>query len=36
MSGLYAEFVRKALPLAEKEAGVKLTKDPDVRVTMWR
>jgi enterochelin esterase-like enzyme len=35
MSGLYAEFVeREVLPLAEKEAGVKLTKDPDGRATM--
>jgi len=35
MSGLYAEFVEKeVLPLAEKEASVKLTKDPDGRATM--
>ena len=35
MSGLYAEFVEKeVLPLAEKQAGVKLTKDPDGRATM--
>jgi enterochelin esterase-like enzyme len=35
MSGLYAEFVEKeVLPRAEKEAGVKLTKDPDARATM--
>ena len=35
MSGLYAEFVEKeVLPLAEKEANVKLTKDPDGRATM--
>jgi iron(III)-enterobactin esterase len=35
MSGLYAEFVEKeVLPLAEKEASVKLTKDPDARATM--
>jgi len=34
MSGLYAEFVEKeVLPRAEKEAGVKLTKDPDARAT---
>jgi len=35
MSGLYAEFVEKeVLPLVEKEANVKLTKDPDGRATM--
>ncbi len=35
MSGKYAEFVEKeVLPLAEKTAGVKLTKDPDGRATM--
>jgi enterochelin esterase family protein len=35
MSGLYAEFVEKeVLPRVEKEANVKLTKDPDGRVTM--
>jgi iron(III)-enterobactin esterase len=35
MSGLYAEFVEKeVLPLVEKEANVKLTKDPDARATM--
>jgi len=35
MSGKYAEFVeREVLPLVEKEASVKLTKDPDGRVTM--
>ena len=35
MSGLYAEFVEKeVLPLAEKEAKVKLTKNPDGRATM--
>jgi len=35
MSGLYAEFVEsEVLPLVEKEAGVKLTKDPDGRATM--
>jgi enterochelin esterase-like enzyme len=35
MSGLYAEFVEKeVLPLVEKRAGVKLTKDPDGRATM--
>jgi enterochelin esterase-like enzyme len=35
MSGLYAEFVEKeVLPLAEKTANVKLTKDPDGRATM--
>ena len=35
MSGKYAEFVeQEVLPLVEKEAGVKLTKDPDGRVTM--
>ena len=34
MSGLYAEFVEKeVLPRAEKEANVKLTKDPDGRAT---
>src|SRR5262249_24907194 len=32
MSGLYAEFVEKeVLPLAEKQANVKLTKNPDGR-----
>jgi len=35
MSGLYAEFVEKeVLPLVEKNAKVKLTKDPDGRATM--
>ena len=35
MSGLYAEFVEKeVLPLVEKQASVKLTKDPDARATM--
>ena len=35
MSGLYAEFVEnEVLPLVEKEANVKLTKDPDARATM--
>jgi enterochelin esterase-like enzyme len=35
MSGLYAEFVEKeVLPLAEKQANVKLTKDPEGRATM--
>ena len=35
MSGLYAEFVEKeVLPRVEKEAKVKLTKDPDGRATM--
>jgi predicted alpha/beta superfamily hydrolase len=35
MSGLYAEFVEKeVLPRVEKEAHVKLTKDPDGRATM--
>jgi hypothetical protein len=35
MSGLYAEFVEKeVLPLAEKNANVKLTRDPDGRATM--
>jgi enterochelin esterase-like enzyme len=35
MSGLYAEFVEKeVLPLVEKEASVKLTKDPEGRATM--
>jgi enterochelin esterase-like enzyme len=35
MSGLYAEFVEKeVLPLAEAQAHVKLTKDPDARATM--
>jgi enterochelin esterase-like enzyme len=35
MSGLYAEFVEKEiLPLVEKHAKVKLTKNPDARVTM--
>jgi enterochelin esterase-like enzyme len=35
MSGLYAEFVEKeVLPLVEKNANVKLTKDPDGRATM--
>jgi enterochelin esterase family protein len=35
MSGLYAEFVEKeVLPLVEKQANVKLTKDPDARATM--
>ena len=35
MSGLYAEFVEKeVLPLVEKQASVKLTKDPEGRATM--
>lgn len=35
MSGLYAEFVEKeVLPLVEARADVKLTRDPDGRVTM--
>jgi enterochelin esterase-like enzyme len=35
MSGLYAEFVEsEVLPLVEKNAGVKLTKDPEGRATM--
>jgi enterochelin esterase family protein len=35
MSGKYAEFVEKeVLPLVEKNANVKLTKDPDGRATM--
>jgi predicted alpha/beta superfamily hydrolase len=35
MSGLYAEFVEsEVLPLVEKQANVKLTKDPDGRATM--
>ncbi len=35
MTGLYAEFVEKeVLPRVEKEASVKLTKDPEGRATM--
>jgi iron(III)-enterobactin esterase len=35
MSGRYAEFVeQEVLPLVEKQAKVKLTKDPDGRATM--
>jgi iron(III)-enterobactin esterase len=35
MSGVYAEFVEnEVLPLVEKRAHVKLTKDPDGRTTM--
>ena len=35
MSGKYAEFVeQEVLPRVEKEAGVKLTKDPNGRATM--
>jgi iron(III)-enterobactin esterase len=35
MSGKYAEFVEKeVLPLVEKNANVKLTKDPEGRATM--
>ncbi len=35
MSGKYAEFVeQEVLPLVEKNYGVKLTKDPDGRMTM--
>jgi iron(III)-enterobactin esterase len=35
MSGRYAEFVEsEVLPLVEKEANVRLTKDPDARATM--
>jgi iron(III)-enterobactin esterase len=35
MSGLYAEFVeQEVLPLVEKQANVKLTKDPEARATM--
>jgi enterochelin esterase family protein len=35
MSGVYAEFVEgEVLPLVERQAHVKLTKDPDGRATM--
>jgi len=35
MSGLYAQFVEtEVLPLVEKQYNVKLTKDPNARVTM--
>lgn len=35
MSGLYAEFIEnEVLPLVERNAGVKLTKDPGGRATM--
>jgi iron(III)-enterobactin esterase len=35
MSGLYAQFVEtEVLPMVEKMANVKLTKDPDKRATM--
>jgi enterochelin esterase-like enzyme len=35
MSGLYAEFVEtEVLPRVEQQYGVRLTKDPDQRVTM--
>ncbi|HXI71516.1 MAG TPA: alpha/beta hydrolase-fold protein [Verrucomicrobiae bacterium] len=35
MSGKYAEFVEtEVLPLVEKQANVKLTKDPDARAAM--
>ena len=35
VSGAYAQFVeREVLPLVEKNAGVKLTKNPDGRATM--
>ncbi len=35
MSGRYAEFVEsEVLPMVEKQANVKLTKDPDARATM--
>jgi predicted alpha/beta superfamily hydrolase len=35
MSGRYAEFVEhEVLPLVERRAGVRLTKDPDGRATM--
>lgn len=35
MSGLYAKFVEKeVLPMVEKQAHVKLTKDPEGRATM--
>ena len=35
MSGKYAEFVEaEVLPLVEKQYNVKLTKDPDARMTM--
>jgi enterochelin esterase family protein len=35
MSGLYAEFVEtEVLPLVEKQYKVRITKDPDARVTM--
>ena len=35
MSGLYAQFVEtEVLPLVEKNYDVKLTRDPDARVTM--
>ena len=35
MSGLYAQFIEnEVLPLVERNAGVKLTKDPEGRATM--
>jgi len=35
VNGLYAEFVEKeVLPLVERKAGVRLTRDPDARATM--
>jgi hypothetical protein len=35
VSGTYAEFVeREVLPLVERKAGVKLSRDPDARATM--
>ena len=35
MSGLYAEFIeQEVLPLVEKQATVKLSKDPEARATM--
>jgi iron(III)-enterobactin esterase len=35
MSGLYAQFVEtEVVPLVEKQYNVKLTRDPDARVTM--
>ncbi|MEO8562092.1 MAG: alpha/beta hydrolase-fold protein [bacterium] len=35
MSGRYAEFIEtEVLPLVEKQYGVRLTKDPDLRATM--
>jgi iron(III)-enterobactin esterase len=35
VSGKYAEFIEsEVLPRVEKEAGIKLTKDPDARMTL--